>query len=178
MMDTLPLELKEKIVGYLNKSEMLKLSAVSKRWNMMLEDLIWNNPKFTTKVSLSELVQYNRPIKILHSRSLLDFDRGFDAIGANFLTFITTLKRLVLNHDKQLRISEISFMRFLKCEIWIKSSLLHNTLLTTHENTDILVRRLIKLNSKIDSGHNWSEYFSLDTLSKLDTDIGFDFLYP
>ena len=82
MMDTLPLELKEKIVGYLDKSEILKLSAVSKRWNMMLEDLIWNNPTFTTKVSLSELVQYNRPIKILHSRSLLDFDRGFEAIEA------------------------------------------------------------------------------------------------
>ena len=141
MMDTLPLELKEKIVGYLDKSEMLKLSAVSKRWNMMLEDLIWNDPKFTTKVSLSELVQYNRPIKILHSRSLLDFDKGFDAVGLGFLTLITTLRRLVLNHDKQLRISEISFMRFLKCEIHF---------INHYQNRDILMRRLIKLNSKIE----------------------------
>ena len=166
-MDTLPLELKEKIVGYLKKSDVQRLSAVSKEWNRLLEDIVWRKPKFTTKVSLSELVQYNRPIKILHSRSLLDFDRGFDAIGANFLTFITTLKRLVLNHDKHLRISEISFMCFLKCEIWITSSLLHSTLSATHENTSILMRRLIKLNSKIDSGHNWSEYFSLDMLSNI-----------
>ena len=96
MMDTLPLELKKKIVGHLDKSEMLKLSAVSKRWNMMLEDLIWNNPKFTTKVSLSELVQYNRPIKILNSRSLSDFDKGLSAAGATFLSSIRTLRRFVL----------------------------------------------------------------------------------
>ena len=58
-MDTLPLELKEKIVGYLEKSDVLKLSAVSKGWNKLLEDLIWNDPEFATKVPLSELVQYN-----------------------------------------------------------------------------------------------------------------------
>ena len=49
-MDTLPLELKEKIVGYLDKSSVLKLSAVSKTWNMLLEDLVWSAPDFTVKV--------------------------------------------------------------------------------------------------------------------------------
>ena len=58
-MDTLPLELKEKIVEHLDKSGVLKLSAVSKGWNMLLEDLIWNNPELATKVPLSELVQSN-----------------------------------------------------------------------------------------------------------------------
>ena len=75
------------------------------------------------------------------------------------------------------RVTTQSNVILVESEIWIKSSLLHNTLSTTRENRVILMRRLIKLNSKIDSGHNWSEYFSLDTLSKLDTDIGFDF-YP
>ena len=91
-MDTLPLELKEKIVGYLRKSDVQRLSAVSKEWNRLLEDIVWRKPKFTTKVSLSELVQYNRPIKILHSRSLSDFDKGLCAAGATFLSSITTLR--------------------------------------------------------------------------------------
>ena len=51
-MDTLPLELKEIIIGYLDKSSVLKLSAVSKEWNALLEDLVWSNPKFTTMVPL------------------------------------------------------------------------------------------------------------------------------
>ena len=75
-MDTLPLELKEKIVGYLEKADVRRLSTVSKEWNQLLEDIIWNDPEFATKVPLSELVQYNRPIKILYSRSLSDFDKG------------------------------------------------------------------------------------------------------
>ena len=95
-MDTLPLELKEKIVGYLEKSDVLRLSTVSKEWNQLLEDIIWNDPEFATKVPLSELVQYNRPIKILYSRSLSDFDKGLSAAGATFLTSITTLRRFVL----------------------------------------------------------------------------------
>ena len=99
-MDTLPLELKERIVGYLEKSDVQRLSAVSKKWNRLLENIVWRKPIFTTKVSLSELAQYNRPIKILHSRSLSDFDKGLSAAGATFLSSITTLRRLVLNHIK------------------------------------------------------------------------------
>ena len=99
-MDTLPLELKEKIVGYLKKSDVRRLSTVSKEWNQLLEDILWNDPELTAKVPLSELVQYNRPIKILYSRSLSDFDKGLSAAGATFLSSITTLRRLVLNHDK------------------------------------------------------------------------------
>ena len=95
-MDTLPLELKEKIVGYLEKSDVLRLSTVSKEWNQLLEDIIWNDPEFATKVPLSELVQYNRPIKILYSRSLSNFDKGLSAAGATFLSSIRTLRRFVL----------------------------------------------------------------------------------
>ena len=116
-MDTIPLELKEIFIGYFDKLSVLKLSSVSKKWNALLEDLVWRPPKFTTKVPLCELVKYNRPIKILHSRSLSDFDKGLSAVGATFLTSITTLKRLVLDHDKQFRISEVGFMRSLKCSI-------------------------------------------------------------
>ena len=173
-MDTLPLELKEKIVGYLKKSDVQRLSAVSKEWNRLLEDIVWRKPKFTTKVSLSELVQYNRPIKILHSRSLSDFDNGLCAVGAMFLSSITTLKRLVLNHKEALRISEIDFLRSLECEIWIKSDLLHDTLLSTTEDTDNLLQGLKKLDPKIDFHRNYNEYWSLDTLSQLE---GLDILY-
>ncbi len=173
-MDTLPLELKEKIVGYLKKSDVQRLSAVSKEWNRLLEGVVWRKPKFMTKVSLSELVQYNRPIKILHSRSLLDFDKGLCATGATFLSSITTLKRLVLNHKEALRISEIDFLRSLKCEIWIKSDLLHDTLLSNTEDTDNLLKGLKKLDPKIDFHRNYNEYWSLDTLSQLE---GLDILY-
>ena len=167
-MDTLPLELKEKIVGYLEKSDVLRLSTVSKEWNQLLEDIIWNDPEFATKVPLSELVQYNRPIKILYSRSLSDFDKGLSAAGATFLSSITTLRRLVLNHEKSLTISEIDFLRSLKCEIWIKSDLVHDTLLSSTENTENLLQGLKKLDPKIDFHRNWNEYWSLDTLSQLE----------
>ena len=85
-MDTLPLELKEKIVGYLEKTDVRRLSTVSKEWNQLLEDILWNDPEFMTKVPLSELVQYNRSIKALYSRNLSDFDKGLNAAGGRVIS--------------------------------------------------------------------------------------------
>ena len=141
---------------------------MSKEWNQLLEDILWNDPEFTTKVPLSELVQYNRSIKVLYSRNLSDFDKGLSAAGATFLSSIRTLRRFVLNHDKTLRISEINFLCSLKCEIWIKSDLLQDTLLSTTENTDNLLQGLKKLEPKIDFRRSYNEYWSLDTLSQLE----------
>ena len=167
-MDKLPNEMCFNILKFLCLGDLLPLSRVSKFWNAITKKLIWHKPRLR-RIPLSTLLEMkDLPISILHTEDVAEFycnHTPLELTQVIFLSSITTLQTLVLDHKKGIDFEELQYLSMLKnCRFVINSKTLHASIDWVNKN---YVNTLLNMDAVVEFNSASCEYWTFEELNKL-----------